>query len=83
MLVVQPSVNHPIYVQWKKWFYKCQSTTGPAYWIARDARDSIELIAIYCYPDHPSIIGCMIMMKDTEEMEAEESATRGIFTEPG
>lgn len=68
MIRVVPSRVHPIYVEWKHWFYVCHNNYSAE---ASAAKDSIERIAEHMYPDG-CIVGYMIMMKDTEEMEKEE-----------
>lgn len=82
MLQVRPTRDNPIYVEWKKWFYECKNQFNNSghhnYTLARKAMESIERIAEFIYGgQNDSIVGTMIMMKDTEEMEQEGSVTSG------
>lgn len=63
-----PSLEHPIYQEWKFWRHEnARAWTDKG----RRAQESIERIAQHAYPDYPCIVGHMIMMDDTEEMEKE------------
>lgn len=70
-LVVRPSRDHPIYVEWKKWMDICDTCFSSD---RLEAIRSIERIAQFFYKDG-YIVGSMIMMRDEDQMEAERSPT--------
>lgn len=69
MLVSLPSKDHPIYQEWKKWRdrneeYLNSEAPNPCQ-LASDACDSIAKIAKHFYPSEYSVVGHMIMMRDS------------------
>jgi len=71
MLQVVPSFDNPIYLEWKKWWYRANENYTTE---NQEAKDSIVKIAKFVYDGQcHNIIGHMIYMKDLEEIEAENA----------
>jgi hypothetical protein len=68
-MYVVPSREHPIYVEWRKWRHRNDAKWTPD---GQAAIESIQKIAEHAYPDHPAIVGYMIMMDDTQTEEEQE-----------
>lgn len=68
-IYVVPSITHPIYVEWKAWRHRNNAKWTPE---GQAAIESVQRIAEHVYADYPCIVGHMIMMDDTEEMEKEK-----------
>lgn len=67
MIYAVPSRDNQLYKEFRFWRKQEWSPT------VSEANESIRRIAEALYPDHPCIIGHMIMMDDLQSEEEQES----------